>query len=283
MNELEEQYTPTPMQQALGAPLLSEQRTGSLLPRVLSPVDLLALFITVVLFIPTVSIVGATHGIGLAAYLYWGLGALTFLLPGVIVTGQLTRFMPVDGSIYVWTHRALGPLWGFLAGFFAWFAGILALLSACVAALGMVNGMGSIWLGPGTTWLAAPWQQGLFVVGVLLLASLFATWPLRLIMRIARIVILLYLLGIAVVGLGGIVWLLAGHPPQPALTANHHGFSIQSIVLFSVVVLALLGVEVPFNLTAETTQPHASRLFLIWGPLLVLVAYLLGTFGVNVV
>lgn len=283
MNKLEEQYTPTPMQHALGAPLPSEQRTGLVLPRVLSRVDLLALFITSVLYIPTVSIVEATHGAGIATYLYWALGAVTFLLPGVIVTGQLTRFMPVDGSIYVWTHRALGPLWGFLAGFCAWFAGILALLSACVAVLVMVQGIGSIWLGARAHWLAALWQQGLFVVGVLLLAGCLSPWPLRLIMRIAKIVILLYLLGIAVVGAGGIVWLLDGHPPQPALTTSHHALGIQSSVLFSVIVLALLGVEVPFNVTAETKQSHAARLFLRWGPPLVLLAYLLGTFGVQAV
>jgi signal transduction histidine kinase len=281
MNELEGQYTP--MQHAMGAPLPSEQRTGHLLPPVLSPVDLLALFITSVLYIPTVSIVDATHGVGLVTYLYWAIGAVTFLLPGVIVTGQLTRFMPVDGSIYVWTHRALGPLWGFLAGFFAWFAGILALLSASVAVLVMVNGIGNVWLGPSSNWLAAPWQQGLFVLGVLLLAGWLAALPLHLLMRLARIVILLYLLGIAVVGVGGIVWLLGGHSPQPALTTNQHGFGIQNVVLFSVVVLSLLGVEVPFNLTAETTQPHAARLFLRWGPPLVLLAYLLGTFGVKTV
>jgi glutamate:GABA antiporter len=281
MNELEGQYTP--MQHAMGAPLPSEQRTGHLLPPVLSPVDLLALFITSVLYIPTVSIVDATHGVGLVTYLYWAIGAVTFLLPGVIVTGQLTRFMPVDGSIYVWTHRALGPLWGFLAGFFAWFAGILALLSASVAVLVMVNGIGNVWLGPSSNWLAAPWQQGLFVLGVLFLAGWLAALPLHLLMRLARIVILLYLLGIAVVGVGGIVWLLGGHSPQPALTTNQHGFGIQNVVLFSVVVLSLLGVEVPFNLTAETTQPHAARLFLRWGPPLVLLAYLLGTFGVKTV
>jgi glutamate:GABA antiporter len=283
MNEPEGRYTPTPMQHALGAPLPSEQRTGQVLPHVLSRVDLLALFITSVLYIPTVSIVNATYGVGMTTYLYWVLGAVTFLLPGVIVTGQLTRFMPVSASIYVWTHRALGPLWGFLAGFCAWIAGILALLSACVAVLVMVNGIGRVWLGASTTWLAAPWQQGLFVVGVLLLAGWLATWPLRLIMRIAKIVILLYLLGIAVVGLGGIVWLVGGHPPQPALTTSQHGFGIQNVVLFSVIVLGLLGVEVPFNMTAETTQPHAARLFLRWGPPLVLLAYLLGTFGVQAV
>jgi signal transduction histidine kinase len=283
MNELEGQYTPTPIQHALGAPLPSEQRAGQVLPRVLSPVDLLALFITSVLFIPTVSIVEAMHGVGRVTYLYWAIGAVTFLLPAVIVAGQLTRFMPVDGSIYVWTHRALGPLWGFLAGFCAWVAGILALLSACVAVLVMVHGMGSVWLGASSTWLAVPWQQGLFLVGVLFLSGWLATWPLRLIMRIARIVILLYLLGISVIGLGGIVWLVGGHAPQPALTTSRYGLGIQSIVLFSVIVLALLGVEVPLNLTAETTQPHAARLFLRWGPPLVLLAYLLGTFGVKAV
>jgi signal transduction histidine kinase/L-asparagine transporter-like permease len=244
---------------------------------------MLALFITSVLFIPTVSIVEATQREGMATYLYWVLGAVTFLLPGVIVTGQLTRFMPVDGAIYVWTHRALGPRWGFFAGFCAWVAGILALLSTIVAVPVMVQGIGREWLGASPDWLTAPGPQCLFVVGVLLLAGWLATWPLRLIIRIARIVILLYLLGIAVVGLGGIVWLLGGHPPQPALTTSHHGVGMQSIVLFGVIVLALLGVEVPLNMTAETTQPYASRLFLRWGPPLVLLAYLLGTFGVQAV
>ena len=283
MNELEGQYRPTPMQHALGAPLASEQRTGQLLPRVLSRVDLLALFITSVLFIATISTVEETQRAGMVTYLYWVLGTVTFLLPGVVVTVQLTRFMPVDGAIYVWTHRALGPIWGFFAGFCAWFAGILMLLSTYDAVLTMVQGIGIAWLGARTNWLGALWQQGLFVLGVLLLSGWLATWPLRLIMRIAKIVIPLYLLGIVVIGLGGIVWLLGGHPSQSTLATNQHSFGLQSIVLFSVIVLGLLGVEVPLNMNTETTQPHATRLFMRWGPPLVLLAYLLGTFGVQTV
>src|SRR5690349_21358596 len=110
MNRPEGMFAPTPMQNAMGAPLRSEQRTGELLPRVLSRIDLLAIFIAIVLFIPNSSLVQATQGAGAAMYVYWVIGAVTFLLPGAIVTGQLNRFMPVDGSIYVWTHRALGPL-----------------------------------------------------------------------------------------------------------------------------------------------------------------------------
>src|SRR6266581_3029059 len=112
MSKLEGQYAPTPMQSIMGVPLRSEQRTGEILPRVLSRVDMLVVFITIVLFIPNVSVAQAT-GVGSATYVYWVIGTITFLLPGAIVTGQLNRFMPVDGSIYVWTHRALA--YSFLA------------------------------------------------------------------------------------------------------------------------------------------------------------------------
>src|SRR6266704_5189393 len=114
-DKLERQYRPTDLQKALGEPLRSEQRTGELLPRVLSRVDMLTIFIVIVLFIPNASIVQATQGAGAATYFYWVVGSITFLLPGAVIAGQLNRFMPVDGSIYVWTHRALGPFWGFFA------------------------------------------------------------------------------------------------------------------------------------------------------------------------
>ena len=53
-------YKPTPMQSAMGDPLRSEQRTGELLPRVLSRADMLTIFIIIVLFIPNASIIQAT-------------------------------------------------------------------------------------------------------------------------------------------------------------------------------------------------------------------------------
>ena len=70
-NKIEMQYRPTDLQKALGEPLRSEQRTGELLPRVLSRVDMLAIFIVIVLFIPNASIVQATEGAGSNTYLYW--------------------------------------------------------------------------------------------------------------------------------------------------------------------------------------------------------------------
>src|SRR5438105_4400225 len=151
-NKLEGQYVPTVLQKAIGEPLRSEQRTGELLPRVLSRVDLLAIFIAIVLFIPNASVVQATQGAGTATYLYWVIGTVTFLVPGAIVAGQLNRFIPSDGGIYIWTHRALGPLWGFFAAFCAWFPGVLVLLSAADSIITLLQGIGTQVAGPAANW-----------------------------------------------------------------------------------------------------------------------------------
>src|SRR5438105_9911078 len=112
MNMQEEpfHFTPTVFQNAMGDPLRSEQRTGEILPRVLSRVDLLILFIAVVVFIPDAAVVQTTQTAGASIYLYWVVGTFTFLLLGVIVTGQLNRFMLVFGTIYGWFTRLLGPV-----------------------------------------------------------------------------------------------------------------------------------------------------------------------------
>ena len=137
--------------------------------------------------------------------------------------------------------------------------------------------------GSNVSWLSEPWQQGALILVVLLLAGWLSVLPLRLVMRIAKAVILLYGVGIFMVGLAGIVWLLSGHPLQFSLTTDHLGSGAERLVLYGVIVLALLGIEVPLNMAAETKQPGAARLFLRWGPLLVLIAYLISTFGVAAV
>src|SRR6266478_9305553 len=186
MKKLEGAYTPSVLQNAIGDPLRSEQRTGELLPRILSRVDLLTIFIAIVLFIPNASVVQATQGAGSATYFYWVIGTITFLLPGAIVAGQLNRFMPVDGSIYVWTHRALGPLFGFFAAFCAWFPGVLVLLSATASVLTLITGIG--WqIDHTNNWLAAIWQQGIVVIAILLFTSWLCTLPLKLIMKIVKV------------------------------------------------------------------------------------------------
>lgn len=275
--------TPTLFQKMMGEPLRSEQRAGTLLPAVLSRFDMFAIFIVIVLFIPNASVVQAAEGAGTATYVYWIIGTLTFLVPGAIVAGQLYRFMPVDGGIYVWSHRALGPLWGFFAGFCAWFPGVLVLLAAGDSIIALAQGIGVELAGPNANWLPEPWQQGIVVCGVLLVCGWLATFPLRRIMQVVKGVAVLYALAIALVGIAGIVWLAGGHPSQVPLNANPANVISPHFVLYGVIVLALLGIEVPFNMSAETINRSTPFLFLRWGPLVVLLAYLCGTFGVMAV
>lgn len=283
MSKFERQYVPTILQSTIGEPLRSEQRTGEILPRLLTRVDMLVIFIAIVLFIPNASVVQATEGGGAITYLYWIIGTVTFLIPGAVVSAQLNRFMPVDGAIYVWTHRALGPLWGFFAGFCAWFPGVLVLLSATDGIILLLQGIGTQIAGPNANWLAQPWQQGIIVLCLLLVGGWLATLSLRPIMRIATGIIAIYGAAICLVGLAGLVWLLNGHSSQVPLTISKVQLGNPNFVLYGVIILALLGIEVPFNMAAETKQATATSLFLRWGPLVVLIAYLLGTFGVMTV
>jgi signal transduction histidine kinase len=264
----------------LGEPLRSEQRANERLPRVLSSVDMLAIFIAIVLFIPNASVIQATQGAGTAVYVYWIIGTITFLIPGAVVTRQLSRFLPAEGSVYVWTHHALGPLWGFFAGFCAWFPGVLVLLAAGVSVYELLQGViVQIWPAD-TSWLDAPWQQGIVVLAVLLFAGWAATRSLAPLMCVVRWVIALYGIAILIVGLAGVVWLWCGHSFPFSFSLSNLGLGGPNVVLYGVIVLALLGVEVPLNMGAETTHARTSRLYLRWGPILVLVAYLLGTFGI---
>jgi signal transduction histidine kinase len=208
---------------------------------------------------------------------------VTFLIPGALVCAQLYRFMPVDGAIYVWTHRALGPLLGFFAGFCAWFPGVLVPLATCDSMISLIQGIGVENFGPRSGWLMVPWQEGLFVICALVLVGVLSLLPLKAIMRAAKIIILLYLVGIFLVGLAGAAWLLAGHAPRVSFVSSTLGLSGQNLVLYGVIVLALLGIEVPLNMAAESRKPDAAMPFLRWGWLVVLFAYLLGTFGVMVV
>src|SRR5947209_16877205 len=103
--------------------LRSERIAGGILPKVLNSFDMVAIFVAIVLFISNSA--GLASGAGPAAYVYWGLGFITFLIPGAIVTGQLGLMFPGEGSIYVWTNKPFGPFLGFFAGFWAWCGAIL--------------------------------------------------------------------------------------------------------------------------------------------------------------
>src|SRR5260370_41779766 len=66
--------------------LRSERIAGGILPRVLNTFDMIAIFIAIVLFISNAGVIPVA---GAAAFFYWILGFVAFLIRGATVTGHL--------------------------------------------------------------------------------------------------------------------------------------------------------------------------------------------------
>ena len=79
----------------------------------LSAFDLTVIFVGIVLFINNSAGLAPN---GPSMFIIWIVAFLTFLIPGNIVTAQLGRMFPEEGSLYVWTHKALRSVLGVLRG-----------------------------------------------------------------------------------------------------------------------------------------------------------------------
>ena len=105
--------------------MISEKVAPVLVARTLGPFDLVVIFVAIVLFINNAA---GLQFAGPSVFIFWIVAFATFLITGAFVTAQLGRMFPEEGSLYVWTHKVLGPFWGFFAGFVAWWPGPISLV-----------------------------------------------------------------------------------------------------------------------------------------------------------
>src|SRR5919198_684846 len=169
---------------ATSGELLSERIAGGILPRVLNSFDMVAIFVAIVLFITNAAVIQSA---GPTAFGWWILGFLAFLIPGAIVTGQLGLMFPGEGSIYLWTHKAFGPFWGFFAGFCAWWPGVLVMVATGTLTVSFLG-----FAFPGTV---AAWSiqvQGGLIVAFLAASALLAAVRFRLTQNLVNVVFVLY-------------------------------------------------------------------------------------------
>src|SRR5437764_14890381 len=84
------------------------------------------------------------------------------------------------------------------------------------------------------------------------------------------------------IGLAGLLWVLTGHHANTDLsfTTGSWGLNRGNFTFYGLVILALLGIEVPLNMGVEINDVRAITRYLLWGSVVVIVAYLIGTFGV---
>lgn len=257
--------------------LRSERIAGGILPKVLNSFDMVAIFVAIVLFISNSAVIAG--GAGPAGYIYWILGFVTFLIPGAIVTGQLGLMFPGEGSIYVWTTKAFGAFMGFFAGFCAWWPGVLVMIATGDAVVALIQQLGAQ-INSGYSWLANPWQQGLVIVLVIAFSALISVLRFRVTQNFVNTIFIAYGGAILLIGLAGLISILGGHASAVDYSAPHWKLSGANVTFYATVILALLGIEVPLNMGVEVKEVRAITRYLLWGSVVVMVAYLLGTFGV---
>ncbi len=250
------------------------------LPRILTTTDLSMILIAVILFIANAAVV---PGAGAAAFLYWGLGFVSFLIPCAIVVADLGLVFPGEGSIYLWTTKTLGAFWGFFAGFCHWFPGVLVMVATSDVVMTIFQSIGPTRKDGSPAWLVEPWQQGLMIVGVLIFSFLLAILPLRVVQTLVNSVVSAYLVAILLVGAAGLFWLLSGHLPQQDFSPGSWHLGQSNWGYYGTVILALLGVELPLTLGAEIRHRASITRHLVWGTVGIMLAYLIGTFGVMMV
>src|SRR5258708_11168812 len=191
---------------------------------------------------------------------------------------------PKEGSIYVWTNKAFGPFWGFFAGFCAWWPGICVVLVCGSLVSTFISDLFSRF---GLSVLTQPWQLGLVIIAVTAISFWLSAIRFRGAQNLVNIMFIAYSSAIVLIGLAGVIWLIAGHPGYTNLAFNGGGWNITfgstgNFTIFGFVILALLGIEVPLNMGVEVTSERAITRYLIWGPIIVMVAYLITTFSVMV-
>src|SRR5712691_12622781 len=143
--------------------MISEKIAPALVARTLGPFDLVVIFVAIVLFINNAA---GVQFAGPSVFVFWIVAFATFLITGGFVTAQLGRMFPEEGSLYVWTHKALGPFWGFFAGFVAWWPGpiVMVLAGTLVVTFAQQIAAFSTCSGQPCAILTQSWEQGLVIL-----------------------------------------------------------------------------------------------------------------------
>lgn len=257
------------------APLASEAYAPKVMPHILGTFDMTSIYVVIIFYITNAT--SSLSG-GAATFTYWIIGAVTFFIPCVIATAQLAAMFPYEGSLYNWTHRAIGGYWSFFVGFCAWFPGVLVMVSGADIIVSYIQGLHP-------DWLTQPWQQGLLLTGVLIFSAVIAAQRFRMVQYMVNLAVCLLFLAVAIIGIAGVVWLATGHASATDFSHINNWFitfgdskNPGNIAVFGLVTFAFVGMEVPLNMAGEIQGLHVIKRHLLLGTLLVLIGYYMATF-----
>jgi amino acid transporter len=271
--------------------MISERVAPVLVARTLGPFDLVVIFVAIVLFINNAA---GVQFAGPSVFIFWIVAFATFLITGAFVTAQLGRMFPEEGSLYVWTHKVLGPFWGFFAGFVAWWPGPISLVFIGVLFANYLQ-QASVFINQDCEFpciFTESWHLGVVVLAVIWFSALMSYLKMRVTQNYVNVLFWFYAAAIFLIGFAGVWWLIQGNGSSTDFGSNWNPFQGETLALglpanltfFSFAILALLGIETPLNMGAEVSGGEkAIRTFLLWGCVIVMAAYLWATWGNMVV
>ncbi len=268
------------------AQLLSEDYVVKTMPAMLGTLDMTATYLVAIFFI--INAATAANG-GAAAFTYLILGGVTFFIPCAIATAQLGYMFPHEGSLYNWTHKALGSYWSFFIGFCSWFPGVLVMVAGADIAMSFLQGLNN-------TWFVAPWQQGVAIILIILFSGFMSLQRYRMVQNVINSAAGLIFVAVLLVGVAALVWLAKGHHSATNFK-NLSEWNIKwnpttgNINLFGLITLAYLGTEVPLNMGGEmigsgqdvSKGRKVITRHLLWGTIIVLIGYFIATLALLVV
>jgi len=158
--------------------------------------------------------------------------------------------------------------WAFSLDFCAWWPGVLVMIATGDAVVSLIQQLNA-------NFLTEPWQQGVLIIAVIAFSFLLSVLRFRVTQNFVNVVFVAYGGAILLIGLAGLLSL--GHPAAVDYSPHAWSPTWATATFYGTVILALLGIEVPLNMGIEITHPRSITRYLLWGSLVVIAAYLIGT------
>lgn len=247
--------------------MLAEIIPQKLLDRVLKRFDLMALYFALIFGSYGAAQMTADGWAGIPMLI---LAAVTFLLPTALASYELGTLFPGEGGIYIWAHKAVGSIHGFIAGWLSWVPIFLLLPLGAATIVAHIEYI----IGVKLSLSANITAQSLVVIAVTLISCF------RLVFSQKYINIMFFVsFGTAIIVF--LCALFSGKQATP-IDSSLTSFDVfKHGAMYSAAILWLLGAEVPFNMGAEIKEHKKNAGFMfLWGTIALLVGYILGISGI---
>ncbi len=181
--------------------------------------------------------IAVAAAVGPASLLLWALALFVFFIPLAVAVAELTARYEAEGGIYAWARDGIGPLAGFICGWFYWialmpyFASILYFLSGLlIAAVGGDPKDTVLYISISVT-------ISLLVTAVQALGLKYGKWPPNIGIIGGWVVVFI------IVGIGVVLWFGGRSATDFAHASYKLSMNFDTAILWGTIVFAYSGLE----------------------------------------